>query len=330
MALIWNNFFLLLTTIGFITLLIFYVGDKLAFYADQLSIATGISGAFIGFVLIAMITSIPEMVSTFVAVSNNAYGLAAGGVFGSNAVNIAILSGILLIFHGRKIKISNASIFSFLSSLILLAFVGIVVSAFPISQIVPQKIYVGLVFLVLYFFIMKHAYDLSKNNLDEPIEIQNISKFNVCFMFMLLAVAIVILSWVLIIFCKQMSVVPVPIYGHPLGENFIGTLILALATSIPELATTFQIVRRGNTNMAIENISGSNIFNLLVLVISSFFTKSPFWSMLPVTSLYTIFIIFIISLLVCIAGLVNESKRNTAAIYITIIIIWLYSLILVF
>ncbi|MGL5956743.1 MAG: sodium:calcium antiporter [Brevinema sp.] len=329
MEFIWNNFITLVGMIALLTAIIFFIGDRLAFYADQLSIVTHISGAFIGFVLIAMITSIPEMVGAIVATSQGSLGLAIGGVLGSNAINIAILSMILMFFKDKTITVTNTSIFSFLGSLILLSVVGIVISVYPISQIIPNKYLIGLVMIIIYYFIMRHTYDLNVNLKEETRTTTN-SFIKIISTFLFFSCSIIVLSWVLVLICKQMATIPVPIYGKPLGEHFIGTLILAFSTSIPELATTFQIVRRGITNMAIENISGSNIFNLLALVIASFFYKDSFWAELPLNSLYTLFIIFILSLLICIVGLIKESRKFTYGVYITIIIIWLYSLVLVF
>ena len=329
---LWHNFFVLMTIIFFITLIIFYVGDRMAFYADQLAKSTGISGALIGFILIAMITSVPEMVSTFVATSNQLYGLATGGVLGSNIVNLAILSGIFLIFRDRELEIKRSSIFSFLSGLLLLAVVGILFTVYPVSKVIVNKYYVSFIILVIYIGIMYHSFSLNQEEQEEQEkeqeEILPLGKTIVPFIFY--SGIIIGLSWGLVIVCQQMTVVPIPIYGKTLGEHFVGTLILAVSTSIPELATSYQIVRRGQTNMAVENIAGSNIFNLMVLVVASLTTPSPFWSEIPINSLYTVFMIFIVSLLMCIIGLVRESKKFSLFMHGLIIMIWLYSLVLVF
>lgn len=335
MEFIWNNFLLLLLIIGLITGIIFYIGDRLAFYADQLSVVTGLSGAFIGFVLIAMITSIPEMVSTFISVQKGLIGLAAGGVFGSNMVNVAMLSTIFLIFKDKKLKIKNSSIFSFLSSLILLGFVGIVIIQYPISEMIPNKYLVIFIFIIIYSVTMRHAYDLNKHDETQELEEstqsnESISATKTIVAFTFFTLGIIGISWALVVVCQQIARVDVPIYGKALGEHFIGCLILAVATSIPELATTYQMVRRGFTSMAVENIAGSNIFNLLVLVLASLFSTANLWIHIPLNSLYTIFLIFIVSLLICIIGLIKESKIFTYIIYIGIIGIWLYSLVLVF
>ncbi len=335
MEFIWNNFLLLLLIIGLITGIIFYIGDRLTFYADQLSIITGLSGAFIGFVLIAMITSIPEMVSTFISVKKGLIGLAVGGVLGSNMANVALLSIIFLIFKDKKLKIENSSIFSFLSSLILLGFIGIVIIQYPISETSPNKNLVIFIFIVIYSFIMRHAYDLNKQDGSQELEEttlsdEKISTTKTIVAFTFFTASIIGISWALVVVCQQMARVDVPIYGKALGEHFIGSLILAVATSIPELATTYQMVRRGFTSMAVENIAGSNIFNLLVLVLASVFSTKNLWTQIPFNSLYTIFLIFIVSLLICIIALIKESKTFTYIIYIGIILIWIYSLVLVF
>lgn len=332
MELLWNNFFILLAMITIITIIIFFIGSRMAFYANQLALGTGIAGGLIGFILIAMITSVPEMVSTFISVHNGLYGLAVGGVLGSNIVNIAILSSIFLIFKDKKLEIKNSSIFSFLSSLLLLALVGVFISTYPISKTITNKYYASIITFLIYIGIMYHSYFLNKNSdqsEEKPETILPLNKTITPFIFY--SIAIILLSWGLVVVCQQMTYVPIPIYGRTLGEHFIGTLILAVSTSIPELATTYQIIKIGQTNMAVENIAGSNVFNLMVLVTASLIAKHSFWIELPLDSLYTIFSIFMASLLICIIGLVKkESKRFVFFVHIFIIIIWLISLILVF
>lgn len=331
MEFIWNNFLSLLIIIGLITVIIFYIGDRLIFYANQLAVVTNISGAFIGFVLIAMITSIPEMVSTFISVKKGLINLAVGGVLGSNMLNIALLSTIFLIFKDKKLKIEKSSIFSFVSSLILLGIIGFVIVLYPISNIIPNKYLVIFVFMIVYSFIMKQAYNLNEPEDKEESPLKEESPTKIIISFAFFSSIIIGLSWILVSVCQQIALVDVPIYGQALGEYFVGSLILAIATSIPELATTFQIVRRGFTNMAVGNIAGSNIFNLLVLVLASLFSTQNLWIQIPFNSLYTIFLIFIVSLLICVIGLIKkESKIFTYTIYTVIIILWLYSLVLVF
>ncbi|MDK2818292.1 MAG: hypothetical protein KFW21_02450 [Spirochaetota bacterium] len=333
MEFIWNNFLSLLIIIGLITVIIFYIGDRLIFYANQLAVVTNISGAFIGFVLIAMITSIPEMVSTFISIKKGLINLAVGGVLGSNMLNIALLSTIFLIFKDKKLKIEKSSIFSFVSSLILLGIIGFVIVLYPVSNIIPNQYVVIFVFMIIYSFIMKQAYNLNEpeDKKESPLKDKEESPTKIIISFAFFSSIIIGLSWILVSICQQIALVDVPIYGQALGEHFIGSLILAIATSIPELATTFQIVRRGFTNMAIENIAGSNIFNLLILVLASLFSTQNLWIQIPFNSLYTIFLIFIVSLLICVIGLIKkESKILTYTIYTVIISLWLYSLVLVF
>lgn len=331
MDLIWNNFFMLLAIVAVITIGIFIIGDQLSYHANQLSLITGISGGFIGFVLIAMITSIPEAVSTFVSIYKGYYGLAVGGVLGSNIVNVALLSMVFLYFRKKSLRMENSSIFSFLSSLVLLGILGVVVSAFPISGIVLNEYLIGIVFVLSYLFIMRHSYDLNQEQpapKDQGLVEKSFKK--ILTVFILLSVCIVLLSILLVNVCKQMTTIPFPIYGKPLGENFVGTLVLALVTSIPELATTFQMIKRNYTSMAIENIAGSNVFNIMILVLASYTAQEVFWTKISLESFYTIFAIFVASLMMCIVSLIKESKTFTYMIHSIIIVIWILSLVLVF
>ena len=218
-----------------------------------------------------------------------------------------------------------------MSSLILLGIIGFVIVLYPISNIIPNKYLVIFVFMIVYSFIMKQAYNLNEPEDKEESPLKEESPTKIIISFAFFSSIIIGLSWILVSVCQQIALVDVPIYGQALGEHFVGSLILAIATSIPELATTFQIVRRGFTNMAVGNIVGSNIFNLLVLVLASLFSTQNLWIQIPFNSLYTIFLIFIVSLLICVIGLIKkESKIFTYTIYTVIIILWLYSLVLVF
>jgi len=326
-----DNFFIVLGLITICTFGVFLVGKKIAYTADTLANVTGLSGAFVGFLLVAMITSIPELVSTFISVSKGYYGLASGGILGSNSVNITILGIIFLIFNKKPLRIHMNSIFSFISSLLLLTFVGFIIIFNVMDDIIINQYIIILIGILIYSFIVYYSYKLNKqDHFQEESVKSNIPIRPVLFSFIYCAIGIIILSWILVLLCKRLADLPIPIYGSSLGEHFIGTLILALATSIPELATTYQIVKIGNTNMAVENISGSNVFNLIVLIIASFVAPvKDFWNYIPLNSLYTIFTIYILSLIICILGLIKASKRINMLFYIIILMIWVYSLILI-
>lgn len=329
-----DNFFILLGIISIITICVFLVSDKLAHAADDLAMITGISGALVGFLLIAAITSVPEMVSTFIASSKGYYSLAAGGILGSNSVNIAILSVIFIIFYKQPLQIHLNSIFSFLSGLILLTVVGFLILLYSLMDVNYNIYLIVLIVLLIYSSIIYYSYKL--NNMEYKQEVtttppKNIHLKSALVPFICCSIGIVILSWILVLFCEKLTEVPLPIYGKPLGEHFVGTLILAVATSIPEFATTYQIVKMGNTNMAVENISGSNIFNLMVLVVASLFAPNiHFWNEIPINSLYTVFSIYILSIIICILGLIKASKKINISFYIIIVLLWLYSLFLIF
>ncbi len=334
-----DNFYVILLCMVIAIVIIFFVGDQLAKYAGQISELANISTAFVGLLLVAFVTSIPEIVSTFIAVYQKHYALASGGIIGSNAINLAILAFVMLIFINKKASITSSGIFSFMGSLAMLSVVVWALSAFIIAKQTPNIYAVLAVTFVVYVFVMRYSFKLSSDNKVEPGLVEVISdkkpvqaaKAKAIVLFIFFAIFISGLSWLLIWICQRLIVVPIPgHHGKPLGEHFIGTLILALATSIPELATTVQIVRRNMSEMAIENIAGSNLINLMILAIASTIAGTGFWTYVPINTLYVIAVIFISTALICMTGLLKTSKAFSAIVYLLIMGIWIYSLVLIF
>lgn len=330
-----SNFYVLLLLILPCIAIIFFAGDKLIYFAEQLSNLTKISGAFIGLLLIAAITSVPEMISTFISVDQGLYALATGGIFGSNIVNLAILSFICLLQHKKNPYIVHDALFSFVFSMILLVIVGFLIVSSSLKEMHFDQYIVSFIVLGIYLFAMSYNFHLQQNKDEQSTDTiiekpSQLSLFQVISGFILFSLVLILISWFLVFVCDKLSVTPIPLNGMILGEEFIGALILAFVTSIPEFATTYQIIKNGNISMAIENISGSNLFNLLVLVLSGFIAKEYIWASVPTNSLFTIFAILLASLLICLLALIKRNKKIAVIIYSLIIMIWITSLRLIF
>ncbi|MGL4394169.1 MAG: sodium:calcium antiporter [Brevinema sp.] len=334
-----ENFYLILAIIISCIFVVFFVGDKLVEYADQLSILTKISGAFIGLLLIAAITSVPELISTVIAVKQGLFGLASGGVLGSNLINLAILSTICLIHFKQKINITTQSLFSLLVSITLLCLPMLALSLAWIVDIQVNKFVLFGLGLVIYLWAMSYNFGLHQDaQAEAEFEAESTSPHQtnktlpqVIFGFTFFAFLIIAISWVLVFLCDALATVPAPIINKPLGQHFIGTLILAFVTSVPEVATTFQIIKKGHTSIAVENIFGSNMFNLVTLLFASTLVTGNFWRETPLNNLFIIISIMFATILLAVLTLV---KKNSVAIgvviFSSIILLWIATLRLVF
>ncbi|MGL4388351.1 MAG: sodium:calcium antiporter [Brevinema sp.] len=332
-----SNFYIILVFILCCIFVIFIVGDKLVQYADELSILTHISGAFIGLLLIAAITSVPELISTIISAKKGLFGLASGGVLGSNLVNLAILSIICLIHFKQKIKITEHSLFSLLISILILCIPTFGIGLAWIKDAHINKYLLFMIGVGIYVWGMAYNFTLhqnthtdSQNNIQELL-ISTKTLPQVVFGFIFFATLIIGISWFLVILCDNLSSIPAPIINKPLGQHFIGTLILAFVTSVPEFATTFQIIRKGHVSVAIENISGSNMFNLVSLLLASILVSGNFWKETPINNLLIIFSIFFATLLLSILTLTKKNSRAIGVVvFVSIISLWVASLRMVF
>ena len=245
-----------------LAVLVVILSVKLADYVDLIDKKTNISGAFIGGVVLAAVTSLPELFTSFsavVIVINPS--LVMGYILGSNLFNMTIF-GIVMLIWAKKFskaavgkshfKITMFTLFLF-ALMFLAVILGIDYSVFSIS------IY-SLIIIITYIFSIRFmANDKSDNDeqTNNPLTIKQI------------AVRFVILAVVLV--CVSVSITYVTdilAKGFNLGATIAGALFLGIATSLPELTSTFALAKKSNFNAATGNILGSGVFNFAILAVS--------------------------------------------------------------
>ncbi len=265
--------FLELFVVGLIVIL---AGTIFAKLADRLADLLNIGGGWIGLILLATVTSLPELVSGATATTIGNVDLALGGIFGSCAFNIVIIALMNAMIGGgsvlRKVSLSHSLTSSFGLALIGLALFGLVVSgrinsSGPIAQ--WFEIAWSLLILVAYLGCMRLVYRFEKSqsalaDLFEAKPVQRVPGS----MYLALAIfacIIVLASCWLACLGDVLSTHKIGIIGRPLGATFVGACFLALATSLPEIATSMAAIRLGNIDLALGNIFGSNMFNIFVI-----------------------------------------------------------------
>ncbi len=291
---------------------IFYCGRKLSFYGDVISKKTGLGGGFIGVILLGAVTSLPELITTISSVSLiKEVNLAWGNILGSNLLNLTILSFCdIFIRKNTSIRVfdkGNVLTGSFSVIITLIALIAIATGKDLIffHQISVYTVLILTVYVTGSFLLYKTAVAEKAENNVSPEE----SSFSNAKLFMIFAInaSLIIVAGISVTYaCEDIA----KITG--LGATFVGTLFLAIATSLPEIVVSASAIKIGAISMAGGNILGSNFFNISILGFSDIFYKAGTGSLYLDASKVNLFtgIMFIIVCNIIIAGMVLKSDKR--------------------
>jgi cation:H+ antiporter len=304
--------------IGFLVcaIIIFLAGRKLSHYGELLAEKTGVSKGWIGLILMAFVTSLPELI---VGISSSAIvksaDLAVGDILGSCSFNLGILA-LLDAFTPKKKTLfgmaSQSQILNTSLGIIALSIVGFALFI-PITFKITSWIALsGLMCVAIYFVSIHIIYRNEKKNavaVKEEISSSTItsspSLSRIVVYYAFFATTIVLAALALPHFAEKIAI------STGLGQSFVGTLFLAASTSLPEIAVSIAAMRSGSIDMAVGNLLGSNIFNVFILAIDEvFYTSGILLNDASKFHLISVFCTVIMSA-IAIAGLNlrNMSKR---------------------
>ena len=247
----------------FIGIIFLIIGSAMLFYGaefivkggSQLARYFGLSPIVIGLTVVAFGTSLPELVVSIVAAIGGSSPIAIGNVVGSNIANVGLVLGISSLIFPIKINLSQIKI-----DLIIYIFVCLMFSAFCMNGSISRQEGLILFLSVLVYTWYSFYYSSSKNN-DEDVNDKNPS--NLRMLFILIISGITLLSFGANLFVK--GAIDIARY-FGISEIVIGMTIVALGTSLPELATSVIASFRKEHAISIGNIVGSNLFNLLSVI----------------------------------------------------------------
>lgn len=245
-----------------LAILVVVLAVKLSFYVDVLDRKTKLSGAFIGGVLLAAVTSLPELFTALTAVlALDKPQLVQGDILGSNVFNLCVIGGLLL-FYSRgymkaKLSRSHRSTLWYGLAMYACAFMAIL-APIDINLGIINVNLMTILILVIYAVNVKYMQsDESADNENEDTCTLTVKQVGV--RFVLLAIALVGVSILLTHVTDQIS------HELNLGSTVAGAVFLGIATSLPELSASINLVRIGNYNASFGNIVGSNLFNFTIL-----------------------------------------------------------------
>lgn len=218
----------------------------------------------IGLTIVAMGTSAPEAAVSITAALKDNASIAIGNVVGSNILNVLMILGIAAIIVSMSIQKPTVKIeIPFMIGITVL----LIVMGKTGEQISRLE---GVILWVLFLTYLAYLFFLARKNKEEDVEeTRSVWKLLV---FMVLGGVFVVLG-------SNFTVDSATIIARTVGisEHFIGLTIIAFGTSLPELVTSVAAARKGNADIAVGNIVGSNIFNILfILGTTALITPIPY------------------------------------------------------
>ncbi len=275
------NFLILITGLSLLVLGAEYFVSNTAKLGAKLKL----NDMFLGITIVALGTSIPEVFVSISSILNDSPELAVGNSIGSNIANIGLIFGVSCFFLSKSIlDINLRDIFLLILSVLIS---GYVIFDFSISK---SDSFILVCFLVLFIL---HLLRQKTEEMKEEEE-NGIGK-NIFF---------ILLSLIILLSGSELTVNGGKNLAIALGvsNTVIGLTLVAIGTSLPELAASFSALRRKKGNMVIGNIIGSNILNLVLIfpiigfattvLLDSKIFERDFLLMSLFTAIFVIFITF--------------------------------------
>ena len=222
--------------------------------AAGIAVKFGIPQLVVGLTIVAMGTSAPEAAVSITGAMNGAADIAVGNVLGSNILNVLVILGLTGFITNVAIQKSTLLIEMpfMLAITIIFAVVGLNDGAVGFWD--------GIILWGLFIAYLTYLFILAKkgNQVDEKPEERPVWKL----------ILLGVVGAAIVVFGADITVDAATTIASALGlsERFIGLTIVALGTSLPELVTSVTAAKKGNCDIAIGNIVGSNIFNILFVI----------------------------------------------------------------
>jgi cation:H+ antiporter len=297
--------------------IIFFAGKRVAKYGDIIAEKTGLGGLWIGLVLVAICTSLPEIFTGIGSVIFvDAPDLTTGNLFGANSYNLLNIA-LLDFLHKGSPLLSTLSVGQLLTaglSLIplLIAMTGIFLSSrlhsFGIFHISIYSILILVAYLVsvrIIFKFEKNQTNLLKELQDEQEAVFKYREFSLkkAFLFYGISASIIVIAGIWLAYI-----------GDELAQNlawqrnFVGSLFLGLVTTLPEITVSVAALYLGAKELAVANMLGSNLFNMSIIFINdALYKKAHIFKVISENHLFSGFVVILMTAII-IAGLILKPK----------------------
>jgi len=245
------------------------VAFKMTQYADVIAVRTRLGGMFIGTLLLAAGTSAPEIITNAASIYLGVPNLAAGDLFGSGMFNMLILA-LLDVVHFRERILRRVAVSHALTASLATLLTGMA-ALFVLARI-PWRIgWLGLDSLSLIVIYIGGMWLIQRESrrhgtpVGVELDVPGIGLTHAIIGFVVSAVVLAFASPWLVRAAKEIALIT------GLGTGFVGVTLFAFVTSLPEVVSVLVAVRLGAFDMAVGNLFGSNIFNMLAMAITDGF-----------------------------------------------------------
>jgi cation:H+ antiporter len=304
---IWIELLLCLVVIG-------YAGYYLSRYGDIIAEKTGMSASWVGLILLSTATSLPELATGISSVTfADAPNIAVGDALGSTVFNLAILVLLDSLYKRETLysKAAQGHILSVSLGTILIAFAGFSV-LLDQAGMSPALGHVGFYspFIVLVYLVaMRAVYSyehrtVAEYTVESAERYPEVSLRSAIKGYAWAATGVVAAGCWLPFIAKDIA----ELMGW--GRSFVGTLLVAAVTSAPEVAVTISALRIGALDMAIANLLGSNLFDIVILAVDDlFYTKGPLLAHVDASHALTAFTAVMMSALAAVGLTFRPQER---------------------
>lgn len=312
-----------------ITYITFFLGfvalikgaDLLVDGSSALAKRLGVSALVIGLTVVAFGTSAPELAVNILASFNNSTDIAIGNILGSNIANILLILGVSAIFY--PLSVGQGTVWKEIPfSILAVAVLGFLVVDHALGRLD------GIVLLLFFSAFLIYIYQLTKKEkaansglcIEEEIPEYSLTR---SWVMVILGMTGLVLGgkWIVdgaVLFASNFGV----------SEALIGLTIVAIGTSLPELATSVVAAYKKNVDIAIGNVVGSNIFNIFwILGISSTIQPLPFSPDLT-TDLRITFVVTLALFLALFVGRKQALERWQGVLFVLLYIFYIVYLVL--
>ncbi len=260
----WLEFILCLAVIGF-------AGVKLSVFGDVIADKTGLGSSWVGVMMLATVTSLPELVTGTISVTAAELpDIAVGNALGACVINLFIFVLLDFLHRGESVyhESSRGHILSASFGVLMLGFVGFSI-LLSHNGFQPSFWHVGLytpILVIMYGVAVRNVFHYEKTHVgaftdhapDRRPDLnlsQSVARYS--------AAALLVVA----------AGIGLPFVGDEIARDmgwqrgFVGTVFIALATSIPEMVVSIAAMRIGALNMAVASLLGSNLFNMLIIAL---------------------------------------------------------------
>ena len=255
---------LLMLIIGFI--IIIKSADLLVDCTTSLAIKSHLPKMLIALTMVSFGTCAPEVAISFQSISSQNGEIAFANVVGSCIINVFLIIGLACIV--RPIKVQHKTVKKELPILVLITTCFSVLMLDSLFNLATPNEFSradGVVLLLVFFIFVLYLFQLLRNK-DEALKKDNEISFK--YKNPIIAFVLLFVSLILIIFSSDMIVDNAAELAYKLNisEKLVTMVIIAIGTSLPEMITTYSSAKKGEFDIAIGNIIGTNIFNICIVL----------------------------------------------------------------